>query len=266
MIELISTIYKERKMLIILAKDDFKKRFVGSYFGVLWMFIQPTVTVLIYTFIFQIGFRATPPVSNVPYVIWLIPGIVPWFFFQEALVHETSSLLEYNFLVKKVVFKVELLPIIKLLSAILVHTCFVIIMLLVFLITKQHFSTNMLMIIYYSFCCGMFSLALGYFTSSIIVFFRDMMQIVGICIQFGIWLCPIMYDESMFIDKVPIVVLLIKLNPFYYIVKGYRKAMIGDIFNNELVLTIYFWFITIILFILGYKTFKKLRPHFADVI
>lgn len=257
---------KDLQMLLILAKDDFKKRFVGSYFGVIWMFIQPTVTILIYTFIFQVGFKSVPPVPGVPYVIWLIPGIVPWFFFQEAWVHETSSLLEYSFLVKKVVFKVEFLPIIKLFSAILVHICFLIIMFLVFIITRTKIRFSAIYVIYFSFCCSILVLGLGYFTSAVVVFFRDMMQIVGIALQFGIWLCPIMYDESMFATRAPWVVKLIKFNPFYYISKGYRVAMIGDVMEEPLKLTIYFWTVTIIIFIFGYSVFKKLRPHFADVL
>ena len=60
--------------------------FVGSYFGVVWMFIQPVVTVAIYAFVFgESGFRSAPPVPGASYVVWLVPGIVPWFFYSEAL-------------------------------------------------------------------------------------------------------------------------------------------------------------------------------------
>ena len=72
-------------MIVELAKADFRKRFVGSYFGVVWMFVQPIVTILIYFCIFQLGFKSTPPVPDTPYVLWLVPGIIPWFFFQEFL-------------------------------------------------------------------------------------------------------------------------------------------------------------------------------------
>ena len=109
-------IIRKRKLIWDLSKADFRKRFVGSYFGIVWMFIQPMVTVLIYFFVFQIGLKSVPPVPGVPYVLWLIPGIVPWFFFSEALNNLTGCLQEYHYLVKKVVFQVEILPIIKLLS------------------------------------------------------------------------------------------------------------------------------------------------------
>ena len=72
-------VIKKRRLIADLAKADFRKRFVGSYFGILWMFVQPVVTVAIYYFVFGIGFRNTNPIEGVPYVLWLVPGIVPWF-------------------------------------------------------------------------------------------------------------------------------------------------------------------------------------------
>ena len=107
---MILELIKNWKMILSLAKSDFKKRFVGSYFGILWMFIQPLATILVYTLIFQVGFKSVPPVPGVPYVLWLIPGIIPWFYFQDSLLQGTGVLYEYNFLVKKVVFNVAMLP------------------------------------------------------------------------------------------------------------------------------------------------------------
>ena len=85
LLKLTGEIRESRILIWELAKADFKKRFAGSYFGVVWMFVQPVVTVLIYFMIFQLGFKSVPPVPGVPYVLWLVPGIVPWFYFNEAL-------------------------------------------------------------------------------------------------------------------------------------------------------------------------------------
>ena len=257
---------KNLKMILSLAKSDFKKRFVGSYFGVLWMFIQPLATVLVYTLIFQVGFKSVPPVPGIPYVLWLIPGIIPWFYFQDSLLQGTGVLYEYNFLVKKVVFNVSMLPAVKLVSVFLSHICFIVIMFIVFIVARVPISIKCLMIIYFSFALSVFSLGLIYFTSSINVFFKDMSQIVAILMQFGIWMAPIMYDESLFINRAPIVCDLLKLNPIYYIVKGYRFAMIGDSFKDFGILSIYFWIVTIIVFIIGSKVFNRFKVHFADVL
>ena len=105
-IDLIKELSAKRRLVWDLTRADFRKRFVGSYFGVVWMFVQPVVTVLIYWLIFgPIGFKSAPPVPNASYVQWLIPGIAPWFFFSEAMNQGTGCLQEYNYLVKKVVFR-----------------------------------------------------------------------------------------------------------------------------------------------------------------
>lgn len=260
------SLIKNWKMILSLAKSDFKKRFVGSYFGVLWMFIQPLATVLVYTLIFQVGFKSTPPVPGVPYVLWLIPGIIPWFYFQDAVLQGTGVLYEYNFLVKKVVFNVAMLPAVKLVSVFFSHICFVAIMFIVFMVTHMPFSVKCFAIIYFSFSLSVFSLGIIYFTSAINVFFKDMGQIVAILMQFGIWMAPIMYDESLFESRAQIVSKLIKLNPIYYIVKGYRFAMINDNFNDIIYLTIYFWIVTILIFVIGSKVFNRFKVHFADVL
>ncbi|MDO4438650.1 MAG: ABC transporter permease [Eubacteriales bacterium] len=265
--DLLTELKNKRKMILELAKSDFKKKFVGSYFGVVWMFIQPIVTVLIFFFIFQLGMKSVPPVPDTPYVIWLIPGLVPWFFFQEAVQGITNNMQEYNYLVKKVVFPVELLPIIKLLSALMVHLCFIAIMFAVFVIAGYMPKASWLQLVYYSFAASMLALAIGYFTSAINVFFKDMAQIVNICMQFGMWLAPIMYWDGMFTQNHPWMAPLFKLNPFYYIVYGYRDSMLtGNWFFERPMNTIYFWGVTIILFYFGLKIFTKLRPHFSDVL
>ena len=259
-------IVKNSKIVLNLALSDFKRRFVGSYFGVIWMFVQPLATVLVYTLIFQVGFKSVPPVPGVSYVIWLIPGIIPWFYFQDVVIQGTQVLYEYNYLVKKIVFNVSMLPIVKLISVYLSHICFVAIMFIVFIIARMPFSLKSFLVLYFSFSISIFSLGIIYLTSSINVFFKDMGQIVGILMQFGVWMAPIMYDASLFVNRVPILCKLIKLNPIYYVVKGYRYCMINDSFPDFFNLTVYFWIVTLIVFLFGLKVFNRLKLHFSDVL
>ena len=259
-------IVKNSKIVVSLSLSDFKRRFVGSYFGIIWMFVQPLATVLVYTLIFQVGFKSVPPVPGVSYVIWLIPGIIPWFYFQDVVIQGTQVLYEYNYLVKKIVFNVSMLPVVKLVSVFLSHICFVAIMYIVFIIARVPISIKSFIVIYFSFALSIFSLGIIYLTSSINVFFKDMGQIVSILMQFGMWMAPIMYDESLFINRAPILCKLIKLNPIYYIVKGYRFCMINDNFPDFFKLSIYYWAVTLIVFFLGYRVFNKLKIHFSDVL
>ena len=100
-------------MIYKLAKNDFKTKYAGSYLGIIWAFIQPVITVLVYWFVFEVGFRGGSDSLPVPFVLYLVAGIIPWFFFQDGLTGGTNSLLEYSYLVKKVVFNISVLPVVK---------------------------------------------------------------------------------------------------------------------------------------------------------
>ena len=269
LISLGKDIINKRRLILDLAKADFRKRFVGSYFGVVWMFVQPIVTVAIYYFVFGIGFRNADPIEGVPYVLWLVPGIVPWFYFSEALNAGTNCLQEYSYLVKKVVFRVEILPIIKMISGRMVHVIFVLIMAGLYVCFGRLPKLSWIQTIYYTGAASIFVISLVYVTSAIQVFFKDMSQIVSICLQFGMWLTPIMWQEEQFVDSsiYPILCNIVKLNPMYYIVVGYRDSMLfGNWFWERPILSLYFWGVTLCLFLVGLKVFKRLRPHFSDVL
>lgn len=256
-------VFSRRELIFTLATADFKKKFVGSFLGVIWMFVQPIVTVLIYFLVFQIGFKSQP-VSDVPYVLWLIPGIVPWFFFNEAWGGATNCLYEYRHLVKKMVFKVSILPIIKIIASLYVHLIFIWIMLDVFLLAGEQPSLWWLQMFYYSFCTAFLALGLSYITASTNAFFKDMGQLVQVILQIGMWMTPIMWAETMMPEGIRFIV---KLNPFYYIVEGYRDCFIRHIgFWEHPIRTLYFWCAAIFLFLAGATLFKRLRHHFADVL
>ena len=111
----LALIFWKRRLIWELARADFKKRFAGSYFGILWMFVQPVVTVVIYYIVFGVlRGDIVPQTEEYPYLLWMLAGIVPWFFFQEALNSGTNSLNEYSYLVKKIVFPVHILPVLSL--------------------------------------------------------------------------------------------------------------------------------------------------------
>ena len=227
------------------------------------MFIQPIITVLIYYVIFQLGFRSQP-VADVPYVLWLIPGIVPWFFFNDAWGGATNCLYEYQHLVKKMVFRVGILPIIKICSSLLVHLIFIVILLVVYLLAGEDPSLWWLQAFYYSACTAFLAVGLSYLTCAANVFFKDMGQLVQVILQIGMWMAPIMWSENMFPEQVGKIV---KFNPFYYIVEGYRDCFIQHKgFWEHPGLTVYFWTVSIVIFCIGAIMFKKLRPHFADVL
>jgi ABC-type polysaccharide/polyol phosphate export permease len=259
---------QNRRLIWKLAKNDFKKRYAGSYLGMVWAFVQPVVTVVMYWIVFDRVFDTRSQLVaggiEVPYVLYLTAGLVPWFYFSEALSNGTTALMEYNYLVKKVVFKISILPIIKVIAATFIHVFFVVILLLIAIGYGYYPSVYTLQVFYYSFCEFVLVLAISYSTCAIVVFFRDLQQIIGIVLQIGMWATPILWDISMLSDTMKP---LFKLNPMVYIVNGYRSAVYEqEWFFEHFYSSTYFWIFTVTLFCIGSLIFKRLKVHFADVM
>ena len=256
----------QRRLIWPLAKNDFRKKFAGSYLGVVWALVQPVVTVLVYWFVFQVGLRQTAQVDGVPFILWMLAGLVPWFYFNDALQGGTKSLIEYSYLVKKVVFRIEILPIVKAVSALYVHAFFVALTWLLYCVYGKFPGLFTLQVFYYTFCMFLMVLSLSYGTSAITVLFRDMEQLVAIVLQIGVWATPIMWNLTS-IGLPKWLVILFKMNPMYYIVTGYRHAIYGRVwFFERGWVNLYFWAWAIGMFVLGNAIFRRLKVHFADVL
>ncbi|MBO4862959.1 MAG: ABC transporter permease [Eubacterium sp.] len=248
-----------------LAINDFKTKYAGSQFGFLWAFVQPIVTIIIYIFVFQVIAKAPPLENDFPFVLWLIAGMVPWFYFSESITNGTSSLIEYSYLVKKVVFKVSLLPIVRVVSSIFVHLFFVLFCIVVYIINGIYPSVYYLEILYYLICMIALCIGISYITASIMPFFKDFSQLVNILLMIGMWVCPVMWNYKTILPEK--YVWIFRLNPVFYIVQGYRDAFIDHMWFWERPLGfVIFWVTTIVIILIGYRMFKKLSIHFADVL
>ena len=154
MFSLPGELWNNRRLIWSLSKNDFKTRYAGSYLGIVWAFVQPVITILVYWLVFEKGFSAKPEMFKagveVPFVVYLTSGLVPWFFFSEAVSNSTNALLEYNYLVKKVVFKISILPIIKIIAAGFIHVFFVGVLLVITWIYGYHVTPYTFQLIYYS--------------------------------------------------------------------------------------------------------------------
>lgn len=261
-------LYQNRHLIWKLAKNDFKKRYAGSYLGAVWALAQPVVTVAMYYIVFDKimgnGGEGLRDSGQIPFVLFLTAGLVPWFYFSEALTNGTNALLEYNYLVKKVVFKISILPIIKIIAATFIHVFFVGILLIVAAIYGYYPSIYTIQLVYYSLCLFIFVLALSYTTCAVVVFFKDLSQIINIALQIGMWATPILWNIEGVSDGW---LSVLKLNPLVYIVNGYRSAICEkQWFFQDFFSTMYFWIVTVVLFGIGALVFKRLKVHFADVL
>ena len=262
--ELVKELLKDRRLIFNLSLNDFKVKYAGSYLGITWAFVQPVVNILVYWFVFQYGLRSASPEEGVPYVLWFVTGLIPWFFFSEAINNGSNSFIEYSYLVKKVKFRISILPIIKILSSFYVHIVFLAILLVLYLVGSSCISVFLLQILYYSFCLFCLVMAIAYVTSAIVVFVKDLSQIINIFLQVGMWMTPILWSYTILSEKM---LFVMKLNPMFYIVEGYRDSFIGRVwFFGKYFQTIYFWAFTACVFLIGTYLYKKLKPHFSDVL
>ena len=257
-------IYRERSMFWILMKNDFQARFAGSYFGIFWAFVQPVIMMVLYWFVFQVGLRAGN-VSAYPFILFLMSGLIPWMYFSEALSSSANVLSEYSYLVKKVIFNIEILPVIKVASSIFIHLFFVAVIIIMCAFYGYTPDLYTLQLVYYILCMILLTMGLAYVFSAVTAFFKDMSQIVNILLTIGVWLTPIMWNpDGVLSDRLT---RIFRLNPMYYIVDGFRDSLLNKVwFWDKPGWTCYFWIFSIVVYVGGNKIFNKLRVHFADVL
>lgn len=254
---------KHLPILLSLIINDLKARYLTNYLGFLWVLIQPCATALILWFVFEYGFKA-PPHQDYPFILWLACGLIPWFYIAESLNTGCHAVKDNGFLVKKIVFNVSLLPIVKIASALAVHCLFICILFGLFLAYGYSPSAHWLQLGYYVICLSALLLSLAWLTSAIVIFFPDLSQIIAMMTQLGFWLTPVFWDIKALSNSVS---QYFYLNPFTYIVEGFRDSMIRGIwFWEHPTQSAVFWVGVIILALASRYTFQRLRPHFSDVM
>ena len=252
-----------RSIIYELTRRDFKSGYLGSYLGMVWAFLLPIATTLIFWFVFQVGFKAQP-VDNYPFILWLICGMFPWFFFQDSISNGTNSITQNAFIVKKVVFSIGILPIIKIFSALIVHLFFIMLIFVLFMFYGHYPDLYILQVFYYLFCAVVLLTGISWITSSVVVFFRDLGPLISVILQMGFYLTPIFWNLK---SLPPSYHFIMKFNPVFYIVEGYRDSFIHKVwFWEHWGMTLCFWGITGITLVVGAVVFRRLRPHFADVL
>ena len=256
-------IYMHRSLVWVMATQELKKRYAGSFIGIFWAIINPVMTILVFWVVFSLGFKIQP-VGGVDFIVIFFCGFLPWLTFSETLMANTSAIISNQHLVKKVVFPVEILPLVNIVASAISHFAMLILVGVILQINDIPFSIYNLQVIYYFFALIVFSLALGWLASAISVFFPDTTQIVGVLLNMWFWLTPIVWIETMVPSKYHY---LLKLNPAYYFVNGYKATFVYHTpFWADYEWAIYFWGITLSLFIFGGYLFRKLKPEFADVL
>ena len=140
--------WQNRGMLWNLSKNDFKARYATSFLGVAWAYVQPLCTLLVFWFVFQVGLRSAD-IGGIPFIVWYAPAYLIWTFFQDAVANMTNCIKDYNYLVRKVHFKISLIPTVKLIPGIFVHLGFFLFIIGLNLVYGTPVHISNLQIVYY---------------------------------------------------------------------------------------------------------------------
>lgn len=262
-IDFIFQIFLNRFLILTLSLRDFSKIYINNFFGFLWAILDPLAFVLIMYVVFGARYSDKDP-GAIPFFVYLITGYIAYDLFSSALFAVTTSIKEHAFLLKKVSFRVAILPIVALLSKLMMHGIVLALCIIVLLFNRIYPSLFWFQLFYYIFALSVLMVALGWLTSSIYLFFPDIRNVVNIVIRILLFVSPIFWSMD---GLPPSYQFVLKFNPAYYIVNGYRESLIFDIgFWSHPRVTVYFWGVCLVTLVTGISVFKKLRPHFADVV
>jgi len=262
----IKYLFAKKSLINQFTRREISNRYKGSYLGIVWSFITPLMMLIIYTFVFSVVFNAKwgtgEETSKVEFALLLLTGLLVFNIFSEVISKSPYLITSNPNFVKKVVFPLEILPIITLGSAIFqAIISYVILMLALFLLmgifnwTALLFPIVLLPLIF-------LTLGISWFIASLGVYIRDVGQIIGLLIPALMFMSPIFYPISIIPKEFQFVY---SLNPITYAVEDMRRIIVwGQLphWNWIIIGTV----LGLVVAILGYMWFKKTRKGFADVL
>ncbi|AJI56184.1 ABC-2 type transporter family protein [Francisella philomiragia] len=261
----IKHLINSRRLIFVLAYNQFKEEYLGSYLGIVWAVIRPATFIFVIWLVFTYGIKPGGNLAETnAFILFLLTGMIPWFFFSEAFTKACNSVVSNEYLVKKVAFSVNILPLVSVLSCIIIHFVLLILLILIFALLGHYPSIYWLQLPYYVLCTVVLLMGLGWLTAALNVFVRDTAEIVGLIVQFGFWFTPVFWSPNKIPESCRFI---LDFNPMAYIIQGYRDIFIEDqwFWQHSLSTTI-FLIMTIFILLLGAVVFKRLSPHFGDVI
>lgn len=259
----VKDIWERRFLILQLAQREIKTTYTGSLLGPVWVVLEPLSFLIMLWIFFGLGMRSGQ-VKDAPFLVYLASGMACWFFFAQTFNTSTELIKRYAFLLKKIDFRLGILPFVNILATSVSHGVFLLVVLGIAFLHGVRPSFFYLQLLYYYAAMCFFLLGLGWLTSALNIFIRDVGKMVGIIVQFGFWLTPIFWDIDIVPPKYQY---MFKLNPMYYVVAGYRDSIIYRTpFWDKPFWTLYTWAFIIVTILGGAIIFKKLRPHFSQVI
>jgi len=257
-----SLIGQRREILIQLVKRDVLLRYRGAMFGVLWLFFSPLLMLAIFAFVFGHIFQTRWPQQGggIPDWLMLYPGLIVFNIFGETASRSPTAVRGYASYVKKIIFPLEILPIVPL-GVSLVHAAFNFLILVTVLAFIGQLHASLLLFPLLLLPLLLFSLGLAWFVAAWGVFIKDLTQLLPFFVQMMLFLSPVFYPLQAVPPKLRAFYLY---NPVSTVIESCRAAIIGQPLDWAawgVVLALSF-----VAMLAGYAFFQHSREEFADVL
>ena len=256
-----------RRQLVKLAKSDLIKTYSGSALGWAWAIIKPAVLIFVLWFAFGLGLRLGREMSTGhPFLLFLVAGLIPWFYMDEMLIQGANALRQYNYLVTKMRFPIATIPTFVGISKLYVHIFLVGVTVILFLIFGYKPDVYLLQLPIYMICMYLFFVAWSQFASMLTCMSKDFYNLVGAASQALFWLSGILYDVKE-MNLPPAIRNFMLINPITFIANGYRNIFIYKVWIwEEPRLFLYFVIVLTVMASLALWVYRKLYKEIPDVI
>jgi ABC-type polysaccharide/polyol phosphate export permease len=260
---LIKDLKSNIRLVVELAKRDFQSAYVGSALGLLWSILEPLCTMMVMWFVFTKAAKFTPG-SRFSYVAWLWTGLVFWYFINASISGTVGIFKSHAYLMRRWEFNIAILPFVGILTALFSHLIMLAILFVIYFVYGVPINIYWLQAIYYIFAVTCFVAGLSLITSSLSLFLRDIRNLIAVLLQLMIWVSPVYWEIGNLPENYQN---LVKLNPLFHVISGYRNSFLNQTpFWADQSSLIYFWGFTALIWFLGILLYKKLRPHFGEVL
>ena len=269
MIETFKLIIEEhvsfRKQIFKLAKSDLIKLYRGAALGWAWAVIKPMVTLFVFWFAFTVGLRKGGPIEGYPFFLWLIAGMLPWFFMSEMIVGGALCIRKYKHLVTKMKFPISTIPTFVNMSHLFTHIILLVVTVFVFIAFGYMPDMYYLQIPLYMLMMFLFFTVWSLFAGLLSALSKDFQNLVNAFSSAIFWMSGILYDVNKI--RHGWVRLVLKFNPVTVIASGYRKAFIYKQWFFEDKVELLCYCTTLLVFtIAGVWAYHRLRKEIPDVL
>jgi len=255
----LSKIWDHRSMIILLASREIKGKFTNTKTGLLSVFFQPVIYVVVYTIFFQQLIKLE---VESPYPLFAFTGVIGWLLFSNLVTSIGTSVSDSQNLITKVYFPKLILPLSKILVGLFEFVISLVIMLLLMVVLSHfEFSVNTLLFPILILMNVMIAMSIGIWFSALSFRHKDLNHIVPHIVGFGIWLTPVFYPSTLIPDDF---LFVIYLNPVAAVIESYRWLLLGQSAPSAYYLIS---FISVfILLISGLFYFRKVEDKIVDYV